>query len=171
MVNTIIMVAKQGKWIGQWQQVQNDSEFIFGFIFGSGLGWQALSTLEFILSSNLKWHSEFQDGGRLRERLWDCQQCGGTYGVFQRQSMFGVEAQEYSRDGSQRLCPLTATHSRTILNTVFIYTRDLIVPFLGPIFRAMDTLKVYPEDWKLTKTPILKTLGNLTICQQGHGGP
>ena len=27
---------------------------------------------------------------------------------------------------------------------------------MGLIFRATDTLKMYPEDWKINKTPILK---------------
>ena len=46
--------------------------------------------------------------------------------------------------------------SDTIPNTVFIHARDLLVPHLGLIFRATDVLKIYPEDWKLTKTPIKK---------------
>lgn len=34
-----------------------------------------------------------------------------------------------------------------------------IVPHLGPIFRATDSLKAYPSDWKLTETPVLKKPG------------
>ena len=58
-----------------------------------------------------------------------------------------------------KLKPWKATRSGTIPNTVFIHARELLVPFLGPIFRATDTLKMYPEDWKLTETPILKKPG------------
>ena len=55
--------------------------------------------------------------------------------------------------------PWKATRLGTIPNAVFIHARELLVPFLGPIFRATDTLKIYPEDWKLTETPILKKPG------------
>ena len=55
-----------------------------------------------------------------------------------------------------RMKPWKATRSDTIPNAVFIHARELLVPHLGLIFRATDVLKIYPEDWKLTETPILK---------------
>jgi hypothetical protein len=33
---------------------------------------------------------------------------------------------------------------------------DVIVPFLGPIFWAMDKLRWYPSDWKVTHTPVIR---------------
>ena len=71
----------------------------------------------------------------------------------------------------KQMKPWKATRSGTIPNMVFIYTRDLIVPFLGPIFRATDTLKVYPEDWKLTKMPILKKPGKSNYTSTGSWRP
>ena len=66
----------------------------------------------------------------------------------------------------RRMKPWKATRTETIPNAVFVYARELLVPYLGPIFRATDTLKVYPDDWKLTETPILKKPGkpNYTIA-------
>lgn len=52
--------------------------------------------------------------------------------------------------------PWKATQSEMIPNAVFIHAWELLVPYLGPIFRATDSLKTYPEDRKLTKTLILK---------------
>jgi hypothetical protein len=46
--------------------------------------------------------------------------------------------------------PYKATRTETIPNSVFVYAREVLVPHLGPIFRATDTLKIYPDDWKLT---------------------
>ena len=45
------------------------------------------------------------------------------------------------------------------------------MPFLGPIFRATDTLKMYPEDWKLTETPILKKTGKPDYTSTGAWRP
>ena len=56
----------------------------------------------------------------------------------------------------KRMKPWKATHSGTVPNTVFVHASDLLVPYLGPIFRATDSLETYLDDWKLTETPILK---------------
>ena len=56
----------------------------------------------------------------------------------------------------KKMKPWKATRPGTVPKSVFIHARELLVPHLGPIYRAMDTLKIYPEDWKLTKTPVLK---------------
>ena len=58
-----------------------------------------------------------------------------------------------------RMKPWKATCSDLIPNAVFVHARHLLVPYLGPIFRATDTLEIYPEDWKCTETPILKKPG------------
>lgn len=67
--------------------------------------------------------------------------------------------------------PWKATHSGTIPNTIFIHAWELLIQFLGPIFRATDTLEFYPEDWKLTETPILKNPGKQITCPQEPGDP
>jgi hypothetical protein len=59
----------------------------------------------------------------------------------------------------RRMKPWKATRTDTIPNAVFVHARELLVPYLGPIFRATDTLKLYPDDWKLTETPVLKKPG------------
>lgn len=46
-------------------------------------------------------------------------------------------------------------------NSVLIYTKDLLVPHLGPLFCATHSLKHYPAEWSLTKTLVLKKPSNL----------
>ena len=43
--------------------------------------------------------------------------------------------------------------------------------YLGLIFRATDTLKMYPEDWKVTKMPILKKPGKPDYMSTGAWRP
>ncbi|KAF9051979.1 hypothetical protein BJ165DRAFT_1333453, partial [Panaeolus papilionaceus] len=40
-------------------------------------------------------------------------------------------------------------------NAVFVNAREILVPYLGPLFRATDTTNFYPSNWKITETPIL----------------
>ena len=47
----------------------------------------------------------------------------------------------------RKLKPYKATRRGTAPNSVIINTREIIVPILGPIFRATNTLKYYPADW------------------------
>ena len=47
----------------------------------------------------------------------------------------------------------------TVPNSVFVHAREMLVPHLGPIFRATDMLKFYPDNWKLTETLVLKKPG------------
>ena len=67
--------------------------------------------------------------------------------------------------------PWKATQLGTIPNVIFIHAWELLVPYLGPIFRATDTLKLYPEDWKLTETPILKKPGKPDYMSMGAWRP
>ena len=71
----------------------------------------------------------------------------------------------------RRMKPWKATRTETIPNAVFVYARELLVPHLGPIFRATDTLKLYPSDWKLTETPILKKPGKSDYTAAGAWRP
>ncbi|KAJ3878614.1 hypothetical protein F5051DRAFT_327556, partial [Lentinula edodes] len=52
-----------------------------------------------------------------------------------------------------------ATKPGTIPNDLFKATAQLIVPFLGPIYRATFTLKIYPDAWSATETIVLKKPG------------
>ncbi|KAJ3881814.1 hypothetical protein F5051DRAFT_320960, partial [Lentinula edodes] len=49
-----------------------------------------------------------------------------------------------------------ATRPGTIPNDLFKATADLIVPYLGPIYRATFTMQIYPPDWSNTETIVLK---------------
>ena len=64
-----------------------------------------------------------------------------------------------------------ATWSDSIPNAVFIYAREQLVQYLGPIYRATDTLKVYPEDWKVTETLILRKPGKPDYTSMGAWRP
>ncbi|KAJ3859101.1 hypothetical protein EV359DRAFT_51350, partial [Lentinula novae-zelandiae] len=48
-----------------------------------------------------------------------------------------------------------ATKPGTMPNDLFKATLELIVPYLGPIYRATFTLRIYPADWSSTETIIL----------------
>ncbi|KAJ3912264.1 hypothetical protein F5877DRAFT_54296, partial [Lentinula edodes] len=52
-----------------------------------------------------------------------------------------------------------ATKPGTMPNDLFKATSELIVPYLGPIYRATFTLRIYPADWSSTETIILKKPG------------
>ena len=71
----------------------------------------------------------------------------------------------------RRMKPWKATQSDSIPNAVFVNAREILVQYLGLIFRATDTLKTYPEDWKVTKTLILKNLESQITCQWELGAP
>jgi len=59
----------------------------------------------------------------------------------------------------QSMKPYKASRSDSAPNSVFTHNREILTPFLGPIYRATDTLKFYPDDWKTTETPILRKPG------------
>ena len=50
------------------------------------------------------------------------------------------------------LKPYKATMTGTILNSVLKFAKDLLVLFLGPLYRATNLLKYYPPAWSLTET-------------------
>ena len=58
-----------------------------------------------------------------------------------------------------KMKPYKATMSGTISNSIFIHAKDLLVLYIGPLFRATHTLKFYPKEWALTKTLVLKKPG------------
>ena len=57
------------------------------------------------------------------------------------------------------MLPYKATAPGTAPNCVLKQTKDMILPYLGPLFRATFTLEYYPEEWARTQTVILKKLG------------
>ncbi|KAJ3740271.1 hypothetical protein DFH05DRAFT_1376059, partial [Lentinula detonsa] len=54
-----------------------------------------------------------------------------------------------------RMKPYKATRPGTISNIFFRQTREWLVPYLGPLYRATFTLNHYPEDWSRTETVVL----------------
>lgn len=67
--------------------------------------------------------------------------------------------------------PWKATRSGTIPNAIFVHAQELLVPHLGLIFWATDTSKIYPNDWKLTETPVLIKPGKLDYTATGAWRP
>ena len=55
--------------------------------------------------------------------------------------------------------PYKATAPGTAPNCVLKETKDMILPYLGPLFRATFTLEYYPEEWAQTRTVVLKKPG------------
>jgi len=49
-----------------------------------------------------------------------------------------------------------AAGADTIANIIFIQCTDLLVPHLGPLYRATFSLRVYPSQWKDSTTIVLK---------------
>jgi Reverse transcriptase (RNA-dependent DNA polymerase) len=48
---------------------------------------------------------------------------------------------------------------------------EALVPHLGPIFRATDVLDWYPDQWKLTQTPVIKKPGKADYTVPGAWRP
>ena len=91
--------------------------------------------------------------------------------ITQEKWVYTTTTDEQIHRAIKRMKPWKAKQSDSIPNAVFIHARTLLVPYLGTIFRATDTLKIYPDDWKLTETPILKNQENLITHPQELGGP
>lgn len=58
-----------------------------------------------------------------------------------------------------KLKPYKASKSNSVSNSIFTHTREVLVPYLGPIFCATHTLNYYPQEWAITETLILKKPG------------
>ena len=59
----------------------------------------------------------------------------------------------------RRLNPYKAPGMSGISNSVLTHARSLLVPFLGPIFRATFSLHIYPEEWRNFTTAVLRKHG------------
>jgi len=52
-----------------------------------------------------------------------------------------------------------ASRKGTVPNSVLVHTREDLVPYLGPLFHATNSLEYYSQEWALTKTLIPKKPG------------
>lgn len=52
-----------------------------------------------------------------------------------------------------------ATRPGSFPNDLYKATSDVLIPYLGPIYRATFTLRIYPEDWALIETLIMRKPG------------
>jgi len=63
------------------------------------------------------------------------------------------------RRAIDNMLPYKATAPGTAPNCMLKETKDMILPYLGPLFRATFTLEYYPEEWARTRTVVLKKPG------------
>ncbi|KAG2742542.1 hypothetical protein P692DRAFT_20675603, partial [Suillus brevipes Sb2] len=56
----------------------------------------------------------------------------------------------------EKLAPFKAPGLNGVSNVVFKKCVDLLVPRMGPIFRATFTLGIYPTEWKCSSTIVLR---------------
>ncbi|KAJ7118523.1 hypothetical protein C8R43DRAFT_825802, partial [Mycena crocata] len=63
------------------------------------------------------------------------------------------------RRAISRMKPYKATYPSSIPNCVFLYNTNLLVPFLGPIYRSLDAHKHYPQKWSDILTLVMRKPG------------
>ncbi|KAJ3499955.1 hypothetical protein NMY22_g19430 [Coprinellus aureogranulatus] len=63
------------------------------------------------------------------------------------------------REAIGKLQPYKAPGPNGISNSVFTHCADILIPYLGPIFRATFTARHYPSRWKVSKTIVLRKPG------------
>jgi hypothetical protein len=54
-----------------------------------------------------------------------------------------------------KLAPHKALGPNGISNSMFTHCALLLIPYMGPIFRATFTLEIYPDQWKKSATIVL----------------
>ena len=57
------------------------------------------------------------------------------------------------------LKPYKASKSGSIPNSIFTDSKEVLVPHLGPLFHATHSLNLYPQEWAMTETLVLKKPG------------
>jgi hypothetical protein len=67
--------------------------------------------------------------------------------------------------------PYKETKTGTIPNCVFKNMAEILVMYLGPIYRATDTFQWYPEEWKITSTPSIRKPGKPDYMAPGAWRP
>jgi len=71
----------------------------------------------------------------------------------------------------RKMKPYKATMRGTVPNSFLINMSNILVPHLGPLFQATNTLKHYPIDWALTQTLVMKKLGKPNYTVPGAWRP
>ena len=59
----------------------------------------------------------------------------------------------------KNLKPYKASKSGSVPNSIFTHAGEILIPHLGPLFRATHTLDFYPREWATTETLVLKKPG------------
>ena len=58
-----------------------------------------------------------------------------------------------------KLKPYKASKNNSVPNSILLHAREVLVPYLGPLFRATHELNYYPQEWAITETLVLKKPG------------
>jgi hypothetical protein len=75
------------------------------------------------------------------------------------------------RNTIAKLEPYKAPDTDEFLNSVLIHCADQIVPRIGPLFRAVHTLRYWPEEWKFIGTIVLRKPGKDDYSKPGSHRP
>ncbi|KAJ7346404.1 hypothetical protein DFH08DRAFT_622902, partial [Mycena albidolilacea] len=66
---------------------------------------------------------------------------------------------ELLRRAADKMKPYKATFAESIPNCVIKQCTNLLIPFVGPIFRSLDELGHFPEEWSELRIPVLRKPG------------
>ncbi|KAJ6452971.1 hypothetical protein C8R45DRAFT_757515, partial [Mycena sanguinolenta] len=58
-----------------------------------------------------------------------------------------------------KMKPYKATRAGSFSNCIYIQNTNLVVPYYGPIYRALDVPEYYPEGWNLVDSIVLRKPG------------
>jgi hypothetical protein len=78
---------------------------------------------------------------------------------------------ERIRDTIAKLAPYKAPDTNEFSNSVLMYCADQIVPHIEPLFRAVHTLRYWPEEWKFIGTIVLQKPGKDDYLKPGSHRP
>jgi len=67
-----------------------------------------------------------------------------------------------------QLGPHKAPGADGISNVVFIRCEDLLIPYLGPLYRATFEHSIYPKEWKDSRTIVVRKPVSQTTPYQVH---
>ncbi|KAJ6524506.1 hypothetical protein B0H19DRAFT_971944, partial [Mycena capillaripes] len=70
-----------------------------------------------------------------------------------------------------KMKPYKATFPDTAPNCVFKECANILVPFIGPIFRSLDELTHYPEGWAELRVLVLRKPGKTNYAEPGAHRP
>ncbi|KAJ7321392.1 hypothetical protein DFH08DRAFT_635296, partial [Mycena albidolilacea] len=66
---------------------------------------------------------------------------------------------ELLRCAADKMKLYKATFPQSIPNCVIKQCTNLLIPFVGPIFRSLDELGHFPKEWSELRIPVLRKLG------------